>query len=137
MNLIAFAFWCTIGSAIVALSIWLYSRRINVSNWTRRVAENLNIKWSDTATAPPQQQRVSPCLIVRSPPPLMIELPQTTESESSFRKALLKMIDVRIQFLEDAIWNQKSGRENKHDVKLLEQTLKLLQQQKRNLLGNS
>jgi hypothetical protein len=128
--------WGSIGSIVMGTTIWLYSRRFNVSKWTKRIAQNLNLNWSDTTHSPPKEPESPPYLIVRSPPPLVIDIPQPTKKESTFRTALLKMINVRIKFLEDAIWDKQSGRETKHDVKSLKQTLELLKKQREDILGH-
>ncbi|MHA2059623.1 MAG: hypothetical protein ACW976_02455 [Candidatus Ranarchaeia archaeon] len=137
MSVFILMFWGSIGSIVVGTSIWLYSRRFNVSKWTKRIAQNLNLPWSDTTNSPPEEPQSTPYLIVRSPPPLVINIPQPTKKGSTFQTALLKMINVRIKYLEDAIWDQQSGRETKHNVKSLKQTLELLRRQKRNILGDS
>ena len=137
MNIIFLFYWGSLGSIVIGTTVWLYSRRFSVSKWTKRITQNLNLNWSDTTNSSPKEPQSTPYLIVRSPPPLVIDIPQPTKKGGAFQNALLKMIDVRIQFLEEAIWDQKSGRETKHDVASLKQTLDLLRKQKKNILGNS
>ena len=137
MSFIILLFWSSIGSIVIGTTLWLYSRRFNISKWTKRIAQNLNLNWLGSTHPTPEEPQSPPHLIVRSPPPLVIEVPQPPKRGSAFRDGLLKMINVRIEFLEEAIWNQKSGRETKHDVRSLKKTLELLQKQKMNILGSS
>ena len=137
MSFILLFYWGSLGSIVIGATILVYSQRFKVSKWTKRVTHNLNLNWSDTTYSSPKESQSAPYLIVRSPPPIVIDIPQPTKRGGAFQNALLKMIDVRIQFLEEAIWDQKSGRETKHDVESLKQTLDLLQKQKKNILGNS
>ena len=127
--------WVSIGSIAMGTTIWLYSRRFSISKWTKRLAQNLNLNWSDTPYSSPKGLESTPYLIVRSPPPLVIDIPQPSKKESTFQTALLKMINVRIHYLEEAIWDKNSGRETRHDVRVLKETLELLRKQRDDILG--